>query len=72
MKWRRKGQVRGKKISAESTRGEVSTSNTLLLRLGKFEEMFVGVGKKKKRMRWRWESVKDNLDLFILRERWAH
>lgn len=51
MKWRRKGQVRGKKISAESTRGEVSTSNTLLLRLGKFEEMFVGVGKKKKRMR---------------------
>ena len=48
MKWRRKGQVRGKKISAESTRGEVSTSNTLLLRLGKFEEMFVGVGKKKK------------------------
>ena len=48
MKWRRKGQVRGKKkISVESTRGEVSTSNTLLLRLGKFEEMFVGVGKKK-------------------------
>ena len=52
MKWRRKGQVRGKKkkkISVESTRGEVSTSNTLLLRLGKFEEMFVGVGKKKMR-----------------------
>ena len=51
MKWRRKGQVRGKKkkISVESTRGEVSTSNTLLLRLGKFEEMFVGAGKKKMR-----------------------
>lgn len=49
MKWRKKGQVRGKKkVSVESTKGEVTTSNTLLLRLGKFEEMFVGVGKEKR------------------------
>lgn len=47
----KKGTSQGqkKKISVESTRGEVSTSNTLLLRLGKFEEMFVGAGKKKMR-----------------------
>lgn len=46
----KKGTSQGqkKKVSVKSTKGEVTTSNTLLLRLGKFEEMFVGVGKEKK------------------------
>ena len=47
----KKGTSQGqkkKKVSVESTKGEVTTSNTLLLRLGKFEEMCVGVGKEKR------------------------
>lgn len=69
MEWRRKGQVWVKIPQLSCTRGGVITSKTLL-RLGKFEEISVAV--EENRVRWRWESMRDSLDVFILRTRWAH
>lgn len=65
----KKGASVGQDTAIKCARGGLSIFETLLLRPGKFEETSVV---EENRVGWRWESMKDDLELFILRTRWAH